>query len=670
MSSGLPTLKTPKGMKPRWHCDICNIGFSKKKMQLEHNLKTPHHPCCTICSIGLSNQDRCQKHMTKVHPVLPNQSVPSLSSITPSNISPTAGATATPEIVRAAWGGLSPEATTKLPVPASGTPARLAARMSGALMDAAATSGPAHPTSVTVPQVAATTDAPSLATQWKCMVCDISFTTGSEVTAHYNTSFIHPSCSKCGQGLQDKTELARHFRTVHDADLCVCGVTVNLNDLPAHYQASPSHPKCSRCGGAFRDAAELLEHENAAHAEHCVLCDQWYSTRQLLSQHFYESFIHPHCFECKMGFAGEEEYLAHLNVTHNPSMPFQPVSKGMTESVRILVTPNQTASQLLASTRSPDSVSPSALKRRILPLPSRMKSKDSTESMNAVSSISEGKAVTTRDQENVGPSRPGKESDVTRSVVNIAIQTDPYEEVEEHVSDTYEYIHSGHDSVTSHFTEVDPNSDVLSAISYVSSPVSAVVQVPSALNDGENLASEFDVAGTIEADGPRESPSARYPAAPLSNACTFGRSTRASSSSITDVQSTSASSSCRATSASLSVLDVSNVPSINTQPKSTSAPPKIEEEVVSTISTTTPSATMTTERPVAASASPANTVNQSKPTALSWHCRSCGKDPCEDPTATQCGHIFCRCCIVREIAERLECPVCHKMFLLKLQVLR
>ncbi|KZT07995.1 zf-PARP-domain-containing protein [Laetiporus sulphureus 93-53] len=29
------------------------------------------------------------------------------------------------------------------------------------------------------------------------------------------------------------------------------------------------------------------------------------------------------------------------------------------------------------------------------------------------------------------------------------------------------------------------------------------------------------------------------------------------------------------------------------------------------------------------------------PKASSWHCRSCLRDPCHQPTATTCGHVFC-----------------------------
>ncbi|EPS97012.1 hypothetical protein FOMPIDRAFT_1052717 [Fomitopsis schrenkii] len=65
---------------------------------------------------------------------------------------------------------------------------------------------------------------------------------------------------------------------------------------------------------------------------------------------------------------------------------------------------------------------------------------------------------------------------------------------------------------------------------------------------------------------------------------------------------------------------------------------------------------------------PAGPLPRAPPAGPSWHCRSCGKDPCDKPTATACGHIFCHQCIVKEIAETMQCPVCRKMFLLKLHV--
>ncbi|KAL6301410.1 hypothetical protein BKA93DRAFT_460673 [Sparassis latifolia] len=56
------------------------------------------------------------------------------------------------------------------------------------------------------------------------------------------------------------------------------------------------------------------------------------------------------------------------------------------------------------------------------------------------------------------------------------------------------------------------------------------------------------------------------------------------------------------------------------------------------------------------------------PKGLSWHCRVCLKNPCTEPTATMCGHIFCHSCIIKEIATNMQCPVCKKSMLLRLHV--
>jgi hypothetical protein len=58
-------------------------------------------------------------------------------------------------------------------------------------------------------------------------------------------------------------------------------------------------------------------------------------------------------------------------------------------------------------------------------------------------------------------------------------------------------------------------------------------------------------------------------------------------------------------------------------------------------------------------------VGSLKPT-LRMHCRrrGCGADPCIEPTAAMCGHIFCNACITRAVAETSACPLCANPTLL------
>ncbi|KAG9311706.1 hypothetical protein JVU11DRAFT_7944 [Chiua virens] len=42
----------------------------------------------------------------------------------------------------------------------------------------------------------------------------------------------------------------------------------------------------------------------------------------------------------------------------------------------------------------------------------------------------------------------------------------------------------------------------------------------------------------------------------------------------------------------------------------------------------------------------------------SYHCRSCYRDHCDEPTTTTCGHLFCYECISTAIMKDPHCPVC------------
>lgn len=147
--------------------------------------------------------------------------------------------------------------------------------------------------------------------------------------------------------------------------------------------------------------------------------------------------------------------------------------------------------------------------------------------------------------------------------------------------------------------------------------------------------------------------------APRSDACTLSLSTRPSSPAATvDVDSR------RARSPS---LITSEAPSVSPGGTQSSTPGHLRRsDEVSNMTTSIAATTVLPDpaRPETATSTPPQARSSA---GLSWHCRNCGKDPCEDPTATQCGHIFCYRCIVKEIAENMQCPVCNNLFLLRLQ---
>ncbi|KAG2146286.1 hypothetical protein DEU56DRAFT_787306 [Suillus clintonianus] len=59
---------------------------------------------------------------------------------------------------------------------------------------------------------------------------------------------------------------------------------------------------------------------------------------------------------------------------------------------------------------------------------------------------------------------------------------------------------------------------------------------------------------------------------------------------------------------------------------------------------------------------PADSPSTNGPSPL--YCRICLRDPCDDSTATMCGHIFCNRCIIDAVMARSACPVCNAPTLL------
>ncbi|KAH9932254.1 uncharacterized protein B0H18DRAFT_952390 [Fomitopsis serialis] len=192
---------------------------------------------------------------------------------------------------------------------------RTAVASVSALNDAAA-AGAARATFDTAP---ATTYPPGdPAMECRCEICDLSFRSDNELNTHYKWSPVHPSCGKCAKCFRDKSQLSRHLQTAHACDICVCGVIFEINHASVHYKASSCHPKCINCGAAFKDAPALNVHYRSSHYDHyCLRCDLWYPTKPDLQRHFFECSAHPRCFQCKEGFVGHVEYFQHVAAVHN-----------------------------------------------------------------------------------------------------------------------------------------------------------------------------------------------------------------------------------------------------------------------------------------------------------------------------------------------------------------
>lgn len=106
----------------------------------------------------------------------------------------------------------------------------------------------------------------------KCEPCNIAFVSEPLLKAHYRTSDVHPSCSRCPEGFKDQVSLSavsfaecvkivfsqlgpQHTSAVHLVRCEPCDRVLYREDLQAHYKSSPSHPTCIACGEGFLNDA-------------------------------------------------------------------------------------------------------------------------------------------------------------------------------------------------------------------------------------------------------------------------------------------------------------------------------------------------------------------------------------------------------------------------------
>ncbi|EIN08922.1 hypothetical protein PUNSTDRAFT_134096 [Punctularia strigosozonata HHB-11173 SS5] len=99
--------------------------------------------------------------------------------------------------------------------------------------------------------------------------CDKKFRTLNALAQHYYVSDQHPNCDICQKGFKSVQVRDKHLRERHSRRSCTsCREMVSIDSLEEHYRTSPKHPLCAYCTfpKGFENEAEYEKHRNSYHS--------------------------------------------------------------------------------------------------------------------------------------------------------------------------------------------------------------------------------------------------------------------------------------------------------------------------------------------------------------------------------------------------------------------
>ncbi|KAI0731751.1 hypothetical protein C8Q72DRAFT_198769 [Fomitopsis betulina] len=504
---------------------------------------------------------------------------------------------------------------------------------------------------------AVSTPTPQTQYPWRCDKCELSFKSKKELDAHMKKSLVHLRCGRCVQGFADEATLQLHIRTTHCRyEKCICGEFVRITMMPAHLQTSIHHSKCSVCGQGFKHEPEMLKHQKACHVEgYCSHCDLWYPSQQQLHKHFYDSYSHSHCVECQLGFAVKDDFGEHLATVHRPAreVEMSPQEVGPSSSMESDGSHDRSSAI--------DTYTQSDLgEHEVMALDDEGFDLGSTTSLSFSSASSDDDAYLTArtySTENMHRSLTTAASVVAETSQQelqptIAMPVDDNCRVEDQ-----EQPPDLEESERSERPESAPSNpdDVHSDLEYdlVGSPIAITPDLTPA--DPSTPVVEHDYASGMGV--PFDAPVT----VPHSDVCTFGQSSRPSSPSTPWSRATSTSPPANVSDlrdgpeTGETVRDRDNEHTTAAEEGRPTDPCIVRCLGVCLIASTTTESSVTPASSSRADStmSTMNPLPQARAAGPSWHCRSCGKDPCDDPTATPCGHIFCH----RYVSSRTSSPL-------------
>ncbi|KAH9948002.1 hypothetical protein B0H21DRAFT_286781 [Amylocystis lapponica] len=530
----------------------------------------------------------------------------------------------------------------------------------------------------------------------RCVPCERLFRSHTAVQTHYKDSSAHPVCTLCSVtiGFKDDAAYDQHEASSHPGLRCTLCERLFRSGaaIQDHYKDSSAHPHCTLCSVTvgFRDNAAYDEHIASSHPElRCTPCRQVFHSGAEVQEHYRDSSAHPLCTLCSIGFKDNGAYDEHIASRHPPpppkplvvetsspqmiqtfvedstptprsvtvdllSAPFTPRSR---QSMNLtlateLPTPLTDVSQFRHSLLGESSHSTSA--HRAVSEPTLPSASSLRAGSGAVSQTPTSPAMTERTLEYIRSSalRAGNAiSRLSRTPSpamsrSFSLRGLRHKRPESVSSESLQSLHSSDvdsDTKSPNFdTLSSPENELPGPIHALLTPAeiaargtktpeprqrSDVEKTPTRLPDPPSNSRSVAASETPSRRGEPRVPREHVPMAP------------------TPVR-------------SYSKVSISRLSSVR---RSMSAASRLSVHGVSDDTDDT-----VRENPKLPTDDSARTSTVAK--GLSWHCRVCQRDPCVQPTATMCGHIFCNSCIIRELSDNMQCPVCKKTMLLRLHV--
>ncbi|KAI0646580.1 hypothetical protein C8Q79DRAFT_963419 [Trametes meyenii] len=515
---------------------------------------------------------------------------------------------------------------------------------------------------------------------FSCVPCAMQFSSAEALSIHLRYFAIHPKCAECGSAFIDQTQLDQHVKLAHSNKFKCdpCDREIALSERQKHFRESSNHPVCFVCEDGFLDDAVFNEHLSTAHLEcRCIPCRRQLRSKEDLQRHYLTSPMHPHCALCEVGFVDDAACDAHMQINH-PRQPSKlPSPPPSAEPVAEAVPSSSLETQL--STQSSPLAQRPPLGSIVVPIPTVLNERsqlddDSYETVEASSHVQRAVSEPTLPTaSSMGP------SSVQGAVPYMSRSPTISERSLDDVMRRHTFIRHADSESTASLRSVSTSPTG----SYLRSPSPAFPQ-PQLARPPQTLVPELVThrnERTESVIGERfarvRTPSLRTPSA-LSRSEREEQQTSHTSSRAMDMpirRSMAPSLSSRPstpgpartplrTTASrplsrVSLLSSNPIPSLSQKPSMTAVDPPSLSDSEGTV-----------EGPSSPPRAKAAVRRQAKAAAgtISWHCRSCMQEPCDAPTATACGHIFCTACIIKELSKTGACPACDKLILLRLHV--